>query len=113
MSGHLQHHNNNHHTIAYHKKALRPYYKSGRCAYGLLTINYFFVRSTSDPWVGKEAQTPFVYYWNFCTNLVGVPSQVDQTGPATVIQLDTTANGAHAWGRITNQSISEISTSSQ
>jgi len=65
-------------------------------------------RPTNSPYSGKEARTNFEYWWNFCNNLVGVPSQVSQTGPATVIQVDNAVNGAHATGRISTQTITEI-----
>jgi len=66
-------------------------------------------KPTNAPWEGKEAGTNFIFYWNFCANLVGVPAQVETTGPATVIQLDPSVNGAHATGRLSAQTIAESS----
>jgi len=66
-------------------------------------------KPTNAPWTGKEANPNFEYYWNFCQNLQGVPSQVGSTGPATVIQIDLAANAAYAVGKIDTQAITEIS----
>jgi len=64
-------------------------------------------RPTSNPWTGKENYNSYIYYWNFCVNLVGMPPQVSALpSPAAVMQID--GPNIVSVGALNNYNISEI-----
>jgi len=78
--------------------------------YGIFSLDNL-TRPSSSPWSIQEDGSPYTYYFNFCENLQGVPSEVrNLPRPSPAVQVNKKTGEAIAVGYLNNLELSETGT---